>query len=158
MIKIYGQPVIGDMAGFAHIAGRQMITRFSGGNVSIVTAGTNVVGLTVIDGLKQRIPASAGDMTAVTHIGAQHMITGFARSDAAVMAEDALLTGLAVIEWQDNRQPLRGAMAGFAQVAGQWVVTRFKGKGTGTVVSTGAGTGLPRHCGMVKRCRSPRGN
>jgi len=58
------------MAGFTHLTGGRMTAKFAGCNVAIMTANAGVIGLTVINGLSEGIPARPGDVTTVADIGA----------------------------------------------------------------------------------------
>ena len=46
----YRQPLVGAMAGFAHLAGDGVIAGFAGGHRAMTT-GTNILGLSVVDRL-----------------------------------------------------------------------------------------------------------
>ena len=67
------------------------------------------------------------------------------------MAETALLGGLIMRKRRDHRNPGVCGMTRIAKIAGQWMIARFEGTRTDTVVTTGTGAGLTCHRGMIKR-------
>ena len=54
-----------------------------------------------------------------------------------------------------QRVPVVAGMTPFAQVGGDGMTRRFKGARTDAVMTSGAGTGLARHQGMVERRSLP---
>ena len=78
-----------------------------------------------------------------------------ASGDGAVMAETALLIGFAMVKRRDQWPPGVGGMTSIAQIAGQWMITRFKRARTDAVVTTGAGAGLSGHRGVIKSHAQP---
>ena len=91
-------------------------------------------------------------MATVAVIGTLRMTAGFSCGYIAIVTETALFIGFVMRKRCPHRSPGVGGMAGVAQVTGQWMIARLKCARADTVVATGAGTSLPRDCGVIKSC------
>jgi hypothetical protein len=94
-------------------------------------------------------------MATIAVVGALRMPSTLARGYIAVMAENALLGGLVMRKRCYHRSPGVSGMAGIAQVAGQWMITRFERARAYSIVTSGAGTGLSGHRGMIEHNTQP---
>jgi len=144
-------PVVAVMTGLAQVAGDRMGGRFKRTPThAVMTSGTGT-GLARHCAVIECSAQPGG--SAVAHIagrGRGHMGRALARGRGAVMAVGTGIRGLRMIKRNDHWQPGRIAMAGFAHIAAQRMVPRFKGAATHPIMTATAGTSC-RGLAVIKR-------